>query len=198
MRKGRLTPKQTLFVQEYLVDLNGTAAAIRAGYSAKTAHVQAARLLTNVKVARAIEEAFQERLRRIELTQDAVVKRLVAKAFTDIDAFVTWTDNKITITNLDQVPKESLAALSEVSETLHGLRIRMSDQMPALTLLAKHLGMLPRPGSREEPIQHEVTVKEKDIDVSHLTDEQLSQLRATIAAILDAQRIARGDPGPGT
>src|SRR5262249_53478937 len=51
--KGELTPKQERFVQEYLVDLNATQAAIRAGYSKKTATEQASRLLTNVKVSEA-------------------------------------------------------------------------------------------------------------------------------------------------
>lgn len=56
-----MTPKQTAFVQEYMKDLNGTQAAIRAGYSADTATEQASRLLTNVKVASAIAELQADR-----------------------------------------------------------------------------------------------------------------------------------------
>ena len=52
-----LTPKQEAFVQEYLIDLNATQAAIRAGYSEKTANEQGSRLLANVKIAKAIAEA---------------------------------------------------------------------------------------------------------------------------------------------
>ena len=61
---ARLTPKQRRFVEEYLVDLNATQAAIRAGYSKKTAEVQGCRLLSNVKVARKIAEAQKARSER--------------------------------------------------------------------------------------------------------------------------------------
>lgn len=65
----KLTPKQRRFVEEYLVDLNATQAAIRAGYCAKTAESQASRLLRNVKVAAAIHEAAQTRAERTKITQ---------------------------------------------------------------------------------------------------------------------------------
>ncbi len=71
-----LTPKQQRFVEEYLCDLNATQAAIRAGYSAKTANEQAARLLANVSVAQAIAERQSERGKRLEITQDYVVANL--------------------------------------------------------------------------------------------------------------------------
>ena len=67
------TSKQSRFVQEYLVDLNGKQAAIRAGYSAKTAEVQASRLLRNAKVQQALQAAMQARSRRTEVTADRVV-----------------------------------------------------------------------------------------------------------------------------
>ena len=56
-----LTPKQARFVEEYLVDLNATQAAIRAGYSAKTAYSQGQRLLSHVEVRRAIQKAQDAR-----------------------------------------------------------------------------------------------------------------------------------------
>lgn len=73
---GKLTPKQAMFVQEYLVDLNGTQAAIRAGYSAHTAEAQASRLLSNVKVANAVQRAMAERSQRVEIDQDYVLKTI--------------------------------------------------------------------------------------------------------------------------
>lgn len=68
-----MTPKQQRFVEEYLIDLNGTQAAIRAGYSAKTANEQAARLLANVSVSQAIAEAKSDRSDRTGITQDYVL-----------------------------------------------------------------------------------------------------------------------------
>jgi phage terminase small subunit len=75
-----LIPKKLLFVEEYLVDLNATQAAIRAGYSEKTAYSQGQRLLKNVEVAAAIEAAQGDRSERTEITQDMVVKGLLTEA----------------------------------------------------------------------------------------------------------------------
>ncbi len=72
----KLTPKQRCFVEEYPVDLNATQAAIRAGYSAKTAKQQGARLLTNVDVAAAIQAAMDARSERTGITQDYVLSTI--------------------------------------------------------------------------------------------------------------------------
>src|SRR4051794_41809085 len=78
-----LNDRQACFVAEYLVDLNATQAAIRAGYSARTANEQAARLLANVSVAAAIAEAQAARSRRTEVTADRVMLELARVAFGD-------------------------------------------------------------------------------------------------------------------
>ena len=73
--ESKLTPKQKLFVQEYLIDLNVTQAAIRAGYSSKTAKGLGARFFqTGIKSA--IEAALAERIKRTEVTQDYVIEGL--------------------------------------------------------------------------------------------------------------------------
>ena len=72
-----LTPKPARFVEEYLLDLNATQAALRAGYSAKTAEVHGSRLLGNVKVAAAVEKAQEARSERTKINQDWVIERLV-------------------------------------------------------------------------------------------------------------------------
>lgn len=70
---ANLKPRQKAFVAEYLLDLNATQAAIRAGYSPRTATAQASRLLTNVKVAEAIAQAVEERAQRMAVDQDWVL-----------------------------------------------------------------------------------------------------------------------------
>ena len=75
-----LTPKQRLFVEEFLVDLNATKAAARAGYSPKTARSQGQRLLTNVDIADAIREAMASRSERTGITADMVVEALWSEA----------------------------------------------------------------------------------------------------------------------
>jgi phage terminase small subunit len=68
-----LKPKQQRFVDEYLIDLNATQAAIRAGYSSKTANEQGARLLATVSVKTAIEKAIKDRSERTKRTADDVL-----------------------------------------------------------------------------------------------------------------------------
>lgn len=80
-RRARpLNAKQQRFVQEYLVDLNATQAAIRAGYSEKTANEQGSRLLANVSVAAAVHGAMAALAEKIELTAEWVCHELVANA----------------------------------------------------------------------------------------------------------------------
>lgn len=71
-----LTPKQQRFVEEYLIDLNATQAAIRAGYSEKTANEQGARLLANVSVSEAVQSAMADRSKRTEITADYVLNTI--------------------------------------------------------------------------------------------------------------------------
>lgn len=72
-----LTPKQSAFVQEYLIDLNGTQAAIRAGYSARTANEQAARLLAKASVSQAVAEAQAKRAEKVGIDAAYVLRQAV-------------------------------------------------------------------------------------------------------------------------
>ena len=74
---SELTAKQGRFVAEYLVDLNATQAAIRAGYSEKTAQEQGSRLLSNVMVASAVQKGMDARAERVEVTQDYVLRTII-------------------------------------------------------------------------------------------------------------------------
>ena len=77
---ANLTPKQQRFVEEYLIGLNATQAAIRAGYSEKTAQEQSSRLLPNVMVQEAVQKAKNKLSERTELTVDMVVQGLLKEA----------------------------------------------------------------------------------------------------------------------
>jgi phage terminase small subunit len=83
-----MTPKQQLFVCEYLVDLNATQAAIRAGYSAKTARSIGSELLTNPDIAAAVQAAADKRSAKAEITAQAVlqnIQRIATRAEADDD-----------------------------------------------------------------------------------------------------------------
>ena len=79
-----MTAKQQTFVQEYLVDLNATQAAIRAGYSPKTAHVIGPENLGKPIIAEAVVAAMEERAERTGITQDQVVTEIARMAFYEI------------------------------------------------------------------------------------------------------------------
>ena len=79
-----MTPRQKLFVDEYLVDMNATQAAIRAGYSARTAHLTGHRTLKNAEVAAAIARRQKTRADRLGITADRVLLEYARIAFADI------------------------------------------------------------------------------------------------------------------
>lgn len=82
-KEQALEPRQQRFVEEYLIDLNATQAAIRAGYSERTANEQGARLLANVSVRSAISEAQKERSERTGITADLALKEVWSIATAD-------------------------------------------------------------------------------------------------------------------
>lgn len=140
-----LTDKQRLFVREYLVDLNATQAAIRAGYSADTAEQQASRLLSNVKVQEAIQKAMYKREQRIEITADRVLEELAKIGFANMQDYVEWGRKGVRLRESSELTPAQAAAISEVSETITesggSLKFKLHSKIVALERIGKHLGM---------------------------------------------------------
>lgn len=162
-----LTAKQECFVAEYLIDLNATQAAIRAGYSEKTAYSMGQRLLKNVEVQAALQEAQAKRSERTEITQDRVLQELARIGFADIRKAVAWgrspidteaaeaDPNSLGIYPVELKPSsevdgDTAAAISEVSLTAQGVKLKMHDKLAALDKLARHLGMLNGSGAGDD------------------------------------------------
>src|SRR2546428_632551 len=80
-KRSAASPRQARFVEEYLKDLNGTQAAIRAGYSAKTANEQAAQNLAKLSIQQAVAAAMAARSARTRVSQDRVLNELARMAF---------------------------------------------------------------------------------------------------------------------
>ena len=140
----KLTAKQQLFINEYLIDLNATQAAIRAGYSVKTADVQGSRMLANVKVQQAISEAMAERSKRTGINQDRVVLALAKIAFVKMPDLVDSHGRiKDSATDDDLACIESIKYKSSESETGSSVEreVKIAPKLKALELLGKHLGM---------------------------------------------------------
>lgn len=141
---AKLTEKQQRFVDEYLIDLNATQAAIRAGYSAKTADVQGSRMLGNVKVQQAISKAMAERSKRTGINQDRVVLELAKIALVKITDVVDSKGRiKDTATADDLACIESIKYKESESDTGSSVErgVKIASKLKALELLGKHLGM---------------------------------------------------------
>lgn len=146
-----LTPKQERFVQEYLVDLNATQAAIRAGYSKKTAKVQGCRLLTYAAVAKAIEAGRAVQAETAIVTREQVLRELKRIGMSDIRKLYDETGRLKKIADLDDDTAAAVASVEfeELFEGAEGerfeigrtVKIKRFDKTKALETLGRHLGL---------------------------------------------------------
>lgn len=140
-----MTPKQKLFVDEYLIDLNATQAAIRAGYSPNNADKIGSELLGKTRVSDAISKAMAERSRRTGINQDRILMELAKIALVNPANVVDFDEATI----LDSALPEDLAAVASVKvkrfPTKEGegieREIKFYDKTKALDLAGRHLGM---------------------------------------------------------
>lgn len=139
---AKLTPKQKRFVAEYLVDLNATQAAIRAGYSEKRASEIGYQLLQKTTVQAEIRKAMADREERTGVTQDWVVQELYKIAHADRGGIAKVVGGvRVVLTDTDDLDAEQRAALVGVEETKFGIKVTTCDKLKALELLGRHLGM---------------------------------------------------------
>lgn len=137
-----VTDKQERFCEEYMIDLNATQAAIRAGYSPKTANEQAARLLVNVSVQDRLAQLQAEQSRRTGVSADRVVRELARIAFANASDLI---DPETASVKLD-ASRDDLAAIQSVKVKTFGEdglehEVKLADKLKALDLLGRHLGM---------------------------------------------------------
>lgn len=159
---AKLTPKQKKFCDEYLIDLNATQAAIRAGYSKKTAKEIAAQNLSKLNIQEYIGERQKEREKRTEITQDNVLRELAAIAFAKESDFakvverdsvhtiekedgtlieIHYITDGVRITPTDQLSEQNKKALAGIKRTRNGISVETHDKTKALELLGRHLGL---------------------------------------------------------
>lgn len=143
-RMAKLTEKQQRFVEEYLIDLNATQAAIRAGYSVKTAMEQGYQLLQKTSVQQDIAERMAERSKRTGINQDRVVLELAKIALVKITDIVDSQGRiKSDASPDDLACIESVKYKESESDTGSSVEreVKIASKLKALELLGKHLGM---------------------------------------------------------
>jgi phage terminase small subunit len=159
----KLTPKQERFVQEYLIDLNATQAAIRAGYSAKTAEQQGFQLLQKTSVQKAIAEGRRQREERTAVSADRVLLEAARLALFDPRKLFHDDGRPKGITELDDDTAAAVAGI-EVVEQFEGSgkdrvfvgylkKYRIADKNSALEKLFKHHGLYERDNRQRNPLQ---------------------------------------------
>lgn len=161
-----LNAKQQRFVEEYLVDLNQTQAAIRCGYSPRTAKQQGSRLLTNADVQAAITAAQARRSERTEVEQDRVLQELARIGFASLKGLMNWDGQAVRFKPSDELTDDEAAAIAAVesetttytdqegnTETKVKLKLKLWDKNTALTNLGRHLGMF------KDKVEHSGEVK---------------------------------------
>ncbi len=197
----RMTPKQRRFAEEYIVDLNATRAALRAGYSKGCAHTHGWKILRRPDVAAFVADAQAARAARAGLTADRVVNELTKVAFGDPRRVFAWGPDGLALRESAGLSGAEAAQVSEISQTRTAAgvttqHIKLHGKVPALMALAKHLGLLagPRkPPAGQEGAKGEDHDDDDDDDGGEDPREILARRIAVIAERLRANR----DPGGG-
>lgn len=166
---AKLTPKQRRFVNEYLIDLNATQAAIRAGYSKKTAKDIGGENLSKPAIQAEIQKRQVKLQNTLEITQDRVLQEYARLAFYDPRKLFQPDGTPKPIEALDDDTAAALAGL-EVREEFEGAgenrtfvgytkKYKLANKLGALDSLAKHLGLFEpkEEDSEEETIKIEIT-----------------------------------------
>lgn len=152
---NKLTPKQKRFVDEYLIDLNATQAAIRAGYSEKTARQIASEYLTKPHIQAEIQKRQNQLQNKLEITQERVLQELAAIAFANGSDFAKVVDDglfpSVKMIPTDKLSADKLPAIAGIKANQYGVEVKLHDKVKALELLGKYLGTFDSGASQTQP-----------------------------------------------
>lgn len=200
---GRLTGKQARFVEEYLVDLNATQAAVRAGYSERTANEQGARLLANVSLRAAISAAKEARSARTAVTADRVVEELALLGFSDVGQILDFSRADPRLRPASEIPDAARRALSSLKVRRHAeghgeaardvevIEFKLWDKVAALDKLLRHLGGYP--GGKDAK-KLDLTSGGKPLEAPRSLPETVAKYAGAIDALLAG--VGPGLPAP--
>ena len=165
-KKEVLTDKQELFCQEYMKDLNGKQAAIRAGYEAKSAEVTASRMLSNAKVQSFINSLKEKRADKLEISAEKVLAELAKIGFSDMKDFL---NSDYSLKSLDEIDASKSGAIQSIQkEIIQGetytnttVKFKLHDKLSALEKIAKHIGFFEKDNEQQNKVVHPAPSEER-------------------------------------
>ncbi len=184
----QLNPRQRAFVAEYLKDLNATAAAIRAGYSSAAAAPIASRLLTDAKIAFAVERGKAQRLERINTTADSVVHELSLLAASNVEHY--YIDDYGQLKPTPEAPDGAMRAVRSIKRKVrhdkeggvtYELEFTLWDKPGSLKLMGRHAGA----PAFFDRVEH-TGPKGGPIEFANLSTEELLERHKALAAIVQS------------
>jgi len=187
-----------MFVKEYLIDLNATQAALRAGYSPKTAKQTGTENLSKPIIQAEIQKHMNERVERVEITADRILQELGDIAFNDVNNVVYvdtreyvsgWkvvqketedqpeikeplysTAQMVVVKDLSQLTPLQRKSIASIKQGKEGIEIKFHDKIKAAELLGKHMKMF------ADKVEHSGEITNKTVDLGALSVEELRNL----------------------
>lgn len=194
-----LLPKQKRFAEQYVIDLNGTQAAIRAGYSPNGADVTSSRLLDDTRVAAYIAKLIAQRTSRVNVTADSVLQEMSILANSRLDHYYVDDEGQVRCTEdapegamgaIESIRKKTTIKLGkardgeegEVTKT-YDVTIKLWDKPAPLKLMGRHVGLFP----------NKVIVSAPGLEdaLKNATNDELAARAAALA--LEASTLKKGD-----
>lgn len=137
----KLSDKQKRFCKEYVIDSNYTQAAIRAGYSKRSAKMQGSRLMTNDDIKAYIAHLQEKVAKRLEVDADWIGEQFKILANADYSEIIKqMTNTTVSYKSLNEWPKELKMCIKQIKQTQNGVEVVFYDKVKALESLAKHIG----------------------------------------------------------
>ena len=160
IRPTKAQNRMWLFAQEYIVDLNATRAAIRAGYTERHAAVTASKLLRNTNVEYWIDEAQELKARSRNITVDRALEEYRRIAFAQTTDMTTLKGGYVQIKDTDSLTTEQKSAISQIRQKKDGeLEVKFYDKLKALDSLAKYLGLFSDKNTGQNPgVQPQINI----------------------------------------
>lgn len=143
-RAASMTRQQALFVENYLITMNGADAVRAAGYKTKDPRNTASVLLSKPQIKEALDKGMAERVSRLRINQDYVLLKLVEIVESNIGDYLEFKGRSVKLRDMAELSRDKLGLIKEVAETEAGVKISLPDKIAALDKLARHLGMFER------------------------------------------------------